>query len=47
MWLLALNPVRCALQIGQQYLGFLLDQRRFTEAASLTPRLLQVSQLQP
>ena len=31
-----------ALQIGQQYLSFLLDQRRFAEAAALTPWLLQV-----
>ena len=30
------------LQIGQQYLTFLLDQRRFEEAASLAPWLLQV-----
>ncbi len=30
-------------QIGQQYLTFLLDQRRFEEAASLAPWLLQVS----
>lgn len=29
-------------QIGQQYLTFLLDQRRFEEAASLAPWLLQV-----
>jgi hypothetical protein len=42
-WLNCLMNVNIAQQVAQQFLQFLLAQRKFAEAAELCPELLKVS----
>ena len=43
-WLHRLMNANLARQVAQQFLQFLLAQRKFAEAAELCPELLKVSQ---
>jgi hypothetical protein len=42
-WLVCSSNITVAPQVAQQFLQFLLAQRKFAEAAALCPELLKVS----